>query len=254
MPSPPCECWQSCYLLRTWASSSSFLRYTVQTVLQRLLSFFKMIYFYFMYICVFASMCVHGECKIPWNWSHIHSCELLGGCWELNPCTLEEQPVLLAAEPSLWLVSFSHEKESLNSRLFRTGSVSHILFCAHYCGSSEPQPLKFCRHLHKEHRCPRTSWVPATTQTPTPPSHIDKNISHSHKQKTDPDMRNLNSAKQEIAKDSRSMHLLIQWVMCAVDSDAGTRFVSYFNVLTDISLGNYNQKHQKDNFQSETGT
>lgn len=50
------------------------------------------------------------------------------------------------------------------------------------------------------------------------------------------------------------MHLLIQWVMCAVDSDAGTRFVSYFNVLTDISLGNYNQKHQKDNFQSETGT
>lgn len=84
--------------------------------------------------------------------------------------------------------------------------------------------LKFCGHLHKEHRCPRTSWVPAATQTQTPPSHIDKNISHSHKQKTDPDMRNLNSANQEIAKDSRSVHLLIQWVMCAVDSDAGTRF------------------------------
>lgn len=63
-------------------------------------------------------------------------------------------------------------------------------------------------------------------------------VSHSHKQKTDPDMRNLNSAKQEIAKDSRSMHLLIQWVMCVVDSNAGTRFnlLPYINILTDVSL------------------
>jgi hypothetical protein len=29
------------------------------------------------------------------------SCELPCGCWELNPCLLEEQPVLLITEPSL---------------------------------------------------------------------------------------------------------------------------------------------------------
>jgi hypothetical protein len=29
------------------------------------------------------------------------SCDLLCGCWELNPGPLEEQPVLLTAEPSL---------------------------------------------------------------------------------------------------------------------------------------------------------
>ena len=29
------------------------------------------------------------------------SCELLCGCWELNPAPLKEQPVLLTAEPSL---------------------------------------------------------------------------------------------------------------------------------------------------------
>lgn len=155
-----------------------------------------MIYFLFYVHWCFLPACVCGECRIPWNWSYINSCELLGGCWQWNPCTLEEHPVLLAAEPSLWLVSFSHEKESLNSRLFRTGSVSHILLSAHYCGSSEPQPLKFsCRHLHKKHRCSRTSWVPAATQTQTPPSHLDTKVSHSHKQKTDPDMRNLNLAK-----------------------------------------------------------
>jgi hypothetical protein len=31
-------------------------------------------------------------------------CELLCGCWELNSGLLEEQSVLLTAEPSLWLV------------------------------------------------------------------------------------------------------------------------------------------------------
>jgi hypothetical protein len=29
-------------------------------------------------------------------------CELPYGCWELNSGSLEEQPVLLTAEPSLW--------------------------------------------------------------------------------------------------------------------------------------------------------
>lgn len=29
-------------------------------------------------------------------------CEFLLGCWELNPSTLQEQEMCLAAEPSFW--------------------------------------------------------------------------------------------------------------------------------------------------------
>ena len=42
--------------------------------------------------------------QIPWNWS-AYGCELLYGCWELNPGPLEVQPVLLlVAEPSFQLI------------------------------------------------------------------------------------------------------------------------------------------------------
>lgn len=41
------------------------------------------------------------ECWIPWT-GVIGSCELLRGCWELNAGPLQEQPVFLTAEPSLW--------------------------------------------------------------------------------------------------------------------------------------------------------
>lgn len=39
-------------------------------------------------------------------------------------------------------------------------------------------------------------------------------------------------------------------LMCVVDSDAGTRvnLLLYINILIDISVGNYKQKPQKDNF------
>ena len=36
---------------------------------------------------------------VPWNWNC--SYELLCGCWELNPGSLKEQPVLLIAESSV---------------------------------------------------------------------------------------------------------------------------------------------------------
>jgi hypothetical protein len=38
------------------------------------------------------------------------NCELSHGCWELNPGPLEEQPVLLTAEPSLQPLEFLFQK------------------------------------------------------------------------------------------------------------------------------------------------
>ena len=55
-----------------------------------------------MYICAPFVYIVPLEVRrghwIPWNkWT-----ELLCGCWELNPCPLQEQPVLLTTEPPLY--------------------------------------------------------------------------------------------------------------------------------------------------------
>ena len=43
---------------------------------------------------------VSREHQIPWTWI-TDGCESPCGCWDLNPGPLEEQPVLLTAEPSL---------------------------------------------------------------------------------------------------------------------------------------------------------
>lgn len=44
---------------------------------------------------------VGRECWIPLGLESTEGCELVCGCWESNPRLLEEQQVLLTAEPSL---------------------------------------------------------------------------------------------------------------------------------------------------------
>lgn len=47
---------------------------------------------------------------------------------------------------------------------FRADSVSHIPFTCSFTWVSGKKShwSSFYRHLHKEHRCPRTSWIPCT--------------------------------------------------------------------------------------------
>lgn len=46
-----------------------------------------------------VSTAVRGGCQILWDWSH--HCEPSRGCWKSSPGPLEEQLLLLPAEPSL---------------------------------------------------------------------------------------------------------------------------------------------------------
>jgi hypothetical protein len=51
-------------------------------------------------LCVCVPMEARRGCRIPWSWSHR---QLSSDCcrrWELNLGPLEEQQVLLAAQPS----------------------------------------------------------------------------------------------------------------------------------------------------------
>lgn len=75
-------------------------------------SFKSLVYFIFYYVYgSFSCMHVYALCMylVPWKRKHNlefprtgvrDSCELLCGCWELNSCPLEKQPLLLTAEPS----------------------------------------------------------------------------------------------------------------------------------------------------------
>jgi hypothetical protein len=54
-----------------------------------------------MYLFVFLCISVHWCSAYMRVHVSVDSCELPCGCWELNPGTLEEQPVLLTTEPSL---------------------------------------------------------------------------------------------------------------------------------------------------------
>lgn len=64
-----------------------------------------------MYMCVYVRVCVFTcvpeEALIPQNWNY--DCEPFCGCWEPNSGPLQEQSVLLTAEPSLqpWSRVFS---------------------------------------------------------------------------------------------------------------------------------------------------
>ena len=51
--------------------------------------------------CLRAPMEASRERQIPPGNGLTDGCELPCGCWELNPGPLEDQPVLLTAEPSL---------------------------------------------------------------------------------------------------------------------------------------------------------
>jgi hypothetical protein len=59
--------------------------------------FIKLFMIIFMCIDVFPSSMSVRSPEI----GVIGSCKLLRGCWELNPCPVEEQSVLLTTEPSL---------------------------------------------------------------------------------------------------------------------------------------------------------
>ena len=71
-----------------------------------------LIYFYFMCFWCFALMYFCVRVLDFLDLELTNRCELLCGCWELNWNPLEEQPVLLTAEPSL-----QPEKKFLNGSL-----------------------------------------------------------------------------------------------------------------------------------------
>ena len=55
--------------------------------------------FFFLPVSAFHACSAHrGQKGMPDPLDISNSCELLCGCWELNPSLLEEQPVLLTAE------------------------------------------------------------------------------------------------------------------------------------------------------------
>ena len=97
--------------------------------------------YYFM--CILPACVPVWGCQILWNWSY--SCELPCGCWELKPGPLEEQPVLLAAEPSLQPYTFSSllllcmcvmcECVHATVPLWEDDLVESVLLSLHGCGN-----------------------------------------------------------------------------------------------------------------------
>ena len=70
------------------------------------------------------------------------SCELPCGCWELNPGPLEEQPVLLTAEPSLQPLSFFPFASSFQRQQWSPCLRPHSLL-SHLHASASSESLKF---------------------------------------------------------------------------------------------------------------
>lgn len=100
--------WEVSSLVGAETSAFPFLQYGILGDILVLLKINKKLIKYVRaFACMFVcALCVHlvpieigRECRIPLGWSLQVHCE----CWESNPRLLEEQQVLLTAEPSLQL-------------------------------------------------------------------------------------------------------------------------------------------------------
>lgn len=86
------------------------------------------------WVCPTSTLKATGGCWIFWSWSYRSLLAAWHGRWELNSSPLEEQEVLLTAEPSLWAPVF-----------LLPGQLSCLLLGFCYPGASLDQlPPKLC--------------------------------------------------------------------------------------------------------------
>ena len=121
------------------------------------LIFYLSIYLLFLILCALL-LCLHSclceDVRSPGT-AVTDSCELLCWCWALNPGPLEEEPVLLTAEPSLQLsdmhmclrfhpVSLPASFLAILTTIpFQFHVLSQCQACGHSCPCPHPDSHKF---------------------------------------------------------------------------------------------------------------
>lgn len=126
------------------------------------------------YVCA-SCMCLVPEqarndprgCQVSWNWSC--SCEPPYGCWESNPGPLEEQSMLLTAEPSLQPAKMSYMCPYIH--------ILHTHSHAHPCTPTHTHASQLHMHSHTG------TWPPAHAHPWKPPNpRSSYPQAHTHKQ------------------------------------------------------------------------